>query len=101
VLPNRSKKSSRISRLKKGQLLARLKEVESSIKREEDNLARVPIAISKQRALRNAKYAKLKDIRAKRKQPISGTSEEDNRQIAEIDAIRQNALNVIKSILNM
>jgi hypothetical protein len=78
-----------------------LKEVDSSIKREEDNLARVPTAISKQRALMTTKYAEHKDIRAKRKQPISGTSEEDNRQIAEIDAIRQNALNVIKSILNL
>jgi hypothetical protein len=47
------------------------------------------------------KYAELKDIRAKRKQPILGTSEEDNQQIVEIDAIRQNALNVIKSILNL
>jgi predicted nuclease with TOPRIM domain len=85
----------------KDQLLARLKEVESSIKREEDNLARVPIAISKQRALMTAKYAELKEIHAKRKQPISGTSKEDNQQIAEIDANRQNALNVIKSILNL
>jgi predicted nucleic acid-binding Zn-ribbon protein len=65
--PEQINKKLKDLKTKKDQLLARLKEVESSIKREEDNLARVPTTISKQRALRNAKYAELKDIHAKRK----------------------------------
>lgn len=90
-----------ILRDEKEQLLAKLKEIEDSIKLKEDNLSKIPSAISEQKILMATKHAELKVVQAKRKKLIPGTSEEDNRQIAEIDAIRQNALNAIESFLNL
>lgn len=85
----------------KDQLLARLADIDNSIKLEESDLARIPSAINEQKTLMAAKYAEFKAIHAKKRQVIPGTNDKYKRQIAEIVAICQNALNIAKSVLNL
>lgn len=83
------------------QLLAWLQEVESSIQEEEASLSKIPASIEEQKYLMAKTFNELQEIHAKKKEIILGTQEEDNRQIADIDAIRQNALDLLKSFLNL
>lgn len=85
----------------KEQLLSRLKTVEASIKHEEDNLARIPIALKEQKRAMTGLKSELQSIKAERKTPIPRTVEEDKQQIADIDSIRLKALDSIRSMLNM
>lgn len=99
--PGQINKKLEALQTERDQLLARLTEVDNSIKLEESNLARIPTAIDEHKTLMAAKYVDFKVVRTKKKQVISGTDDEDNWQIAEIDAIRQNALDIVKSVLNL
>ena len=88
-------------REEKEQLLSRLKTVEASIKHEEDNLARIPIALKEQKRAMEGFKSELQNIKIERKTPIPGTAEEDRQQSADIDSIRLKALDSIRSMLNM
>lgn len=45
--------------------------------------------------------SELQGIKAEKKTPIPGSAEEDKQQIADIDGIRLNALDLVKSVLNI
>ena len=62
-------------------MLAKLKAVESSIKYEEDNLARIPSSLTEQKKLMSNLSFKLQDNKTKKKTIVPGTAEEDERQI--------------------
>jgi chromosome segregation ATPase len=82
-------------REEKEQLLSRLKTVEASIKDEEDNLAKVPIALKEQKQAMACLKSELQSIKTERRAPVPGTVEEDRQQIADIDSIRLKALDSI------
>jgi chromosome segregation ATPase len=83
------------------QLLSKLKDVETSIRLEEDNLARIPTTLSEQKKKMSQLKFDLQSIKAKKKNPVPGTTEEDNQQIADVDSMRLKALDTVKSILDM
>lgn len=83
------------------QLLIKLKDIEAAIKHEEGNLARIPTTLSEQKRLMSFFKSELQGIKTEKKTPIPGTAEEDKQQIADVDSIRLNALDMIKSMLSM
>lgn len=83
------------------QLLAKLKIVEASIKHEEDNLARIPTALTDQRKMMSTLKSEFQGIKTEKKTPILGTAEDDNQQIADVDSVRLKALDLVKSVLNI
>jgi chromosome segregation ATPase len=99
--PTRINQKLTTLREEKEQLLSRLKAIEASIKHEEDNQARVPIALKERKRAMASFRSELQNIKVERKTPILGIAEEDRQQIANVDSIRLNALRSIRSMLNM
>jgi len=85
---------------RRAQLQKELEDVSAAIFLKESNLTQLPKAISEKKKEMMAKYKEAKTIRSKRK-AIPGSAEEDNRLIAEVDAIRLNAFKIIQETLNL
>jgi chromosome segregation ATPase len=68
-------------------LLSKLKDVEASIRLEEDNLARVPTSLSEQKKKMLQLKSDLQSIKAKKNNPVPRTAEEDNQQIVDVDSM--------------
>jgi hypothetical protein len=64
-------------------------------------LARIPTSLSEQKKKKSQLKSDLQSIKAKKKNPVPGTAEEDNQQIADVDSMRLKALDTIKSVLDM
>lgn len=81
--------------------MARLKIVDETINQKEVALSKIPASLANQKKIMSGLKAKLDKIKNEKKAKIPGKVEEDQQQIAEIDNIRLQALNSIKSVLNV
>lgn len=79
----------------------RLEEIDASIQIREANLAQFPKASDEKKAEIIAKYNELRTIHSQKKKVISEAAAEDHQLIAEVDAIRLDALNAIQAALNL
>lgn len=98
--PDRIKKELSDLDVEKSQLLAWLEEIEASVKEKNAELTKASVLVEEQKNSLARTYSELRELHAK-KQKIPGTKEENNQQIAEIDAIHQNALDTLKSFLKL
>jgi hypothetical protein len=64
-------------------------------------LARIPTALNEQKKKMSQLKSDLQSIKAMKKNPVPGTPEEDNQQIADVDSMRLKALDTVKSVLDM
>lgn len=98
-----SKSQERINSLKIEweQLLAKLEEINSSIQLEEANAIQLPKTTEERKKEMNAKYNELIMIQRKKDKAPAGSADEDNRLIAEANAVRLDALNAVRSVLNL
>lgn len=79
----------------------RLEEIDASIQIKEANLVQLPKAIDEKKAEMTAKYNELKTTRNQKNKVIPGSAAEDNRLIIEANAIRLDALNVVRAALDL
>jgi chromosome segregation ATPase len=100
LLPRSPKKLTTLNE-EREQLLSKLKDVEASIRLEENNLARIPTTLSEQKKKMSQLKSDLQSIKAKKKNPVPRTVEEDNQQIADVDSMHLKALDMVKSVLDM
>lgn len=98
-----SKIQEKINHLKteREQLLTRLEEINSLIQIVEENLIQIPKVTDEKKAEMTAEFHDLSAIRGQKKKVILGSAAEDNRLIAETDAIRLDTLNAVRAILNL
>ena len=83
------------------QLLMKLKEINSLIRLKEANSTQLPKMVEERKKKMTAKYNDLMTIRSQKDKAILGSADEDNRLIAEADAIRLDALNAVRATLNL
>lgn len=82
-------------------LLMRLEEIDTSIQIEEANLIQLPKAMDKKKVEMTSRYHELVAIRVQKNNVVPRSAAEDNRLIAEADAIRLDALNAVRAALDM
>jgi hypothetical protein len=80
--------------------LTKLEEINSLIQLEEANSTQLPKMAEKKKEM-TAKYSELMTIWSKKDKAISGSADEDNRLIAEADAVRLDTLNAVRAALNL
>jgi chromosome segregation ATPase len=85
-----SKSQERIDSLKteREQLLMKLEEINSLIQLKEANSTQLPKMAEERKKEMTAKYNELMTIQSKKDKALSGSTDEDNRLIAEADAVR-------------
>jgi hypothetical protein len=88
-------------KIEREQLLMKLEEINSLIQLEEANSAQFPKTAEEKKKEMTAKYNELMAIRSQKDKTILGCANEDNRLIAEADAIRLDALNAVRTTLNL
>jgi hypothetical protein len=79
----------------------RLEEIDASIQIKEANLTQLPSVTNEKKAEMTAKYNELRAIRDQKNKVILGSAVEDNRLISEADAIRLDALNAVRAVLDL
>ena len=76
-------------------------EINSLIQLEEANSAQLPKMVEEKKKKMTAKYNKLMVIQSQKDKTVLGSADEDNWLIAEADAVRLDALNVVHTTLNL
>lgn len=79
----------------------RIEEIDASIQIKEANLAQLPMMTNEKKVEMTAKYNELKAISDKKNKVIPGSAAKDNQLISEADAIRLDALNVVRAVLDL
>jgi hypothetical protein len=79
----------------------RLEEIDASIQIKEANLAQLPSVMNEKKAEMTAKYNELKAIRDQKNKVILRSAIEDNQLISEANAIRLDALNAVRAVLDL
>ena len=64
-------------------------------------LDQLPLVTNEKKVEMNVKYNELKAIHDQKNKVIPGSASEDNRLISKVDAIRLNALSVVRAALNL
>ena len=64
-------------------------------------LDQLPLVTNEKKVEMNVKYNDLKAIHDQKNKVIPGSASEDNRLISKVDAIRLNALSVVRAALNL
>jgi chromosome segregation ATPase len=98
-----SKSQERIDSLKteREQLLMKLEEINSLIQLKEANSTQLPKMAEERKKEMTAKYNELMTIQSKKDKALSGSTDEDNRLIAEADAVRLDALNAVRTVVKL
>ena len=79
----------------------RLEGIDASIQIEEANLIQLPKATDQKKAEMTSRYNELVAIHDQKNNVIPGSAAKDNRLIAKVDAVHLDALNAVRSALNM
>lgn len=79
----------------------RLEGIDASIQIEEANLIQLPKATDQKKAEMTSRHNEVVAIRDQKNNVIRGSTAKDNRLIAKVDAIHLDALNAVRSALNM